>query len=173
METTRNFLMEWSVTKFLWDYLLSHPFLIVMVVFIAVTIWGFIDSRKSKVEKRDIVASHEVELGKFGLVVNAILEARKIVPKGEDVPVYITEANGLKKQMFPQELKGILVKLQDENILELKTFPDWLLPEDRNNKSAVKAQQERIQAMLDPSKNHFTVRLLKDLSKPDKKGSQS
>jgi len=112
--------------------------------------------------------SAEVKLGKLGLVVKAIIEAQQITPKNSDTTVYITETNGLK-QMFSQELKDILDKLQDEGKLKLKTFPEWLLPESGFSQ---KTHEDRMRAIFDPSRNHFTVRLLKDLSKPDKEDSQ-
>lgn len=113
--------------------------------------------------------TQEVKLDKLGLVIKAINEAQEITPKGKDVPVYITDANGLTK-IFATELKDILDKLQDENILELKSFPKWLLPQIGFSKNIL---DDRIRARLEPSRNHFAVRLLKDLSKPDKGGSQN
>ncbi len=119
--------------------------------------------------KREIITSSEVGLDKKGLVIEAIIEDKEITPKDKDVTVYITKANGLN-QMFSQELKDISDKLQDEKKLKLETFPKWLLPESRLTHESFDA---RVQVMLDPSKDHFTVRLLKDLSEPDKEGSQN
>ncbi len=102
-------------------------------------------------------------IDKRTLVERAIIEAKKITPKGKDIPVYITDDNRLR-QMIPQELKSILDILQDENILELKTFPKWILPYEKFTKDIY---ESKVDAVLDPTKNHFTVRLLKDLSKPD------
>ncbi len=90
------------------------------------------------------------------LVVKAILEARDITPKDKDIAVYITDANGLT-QMCAEELKDILLKLQDEKVLILKTFPDWLLSSYRVTKEKI---NKIFEAALEPSIKNFTVRLL-------------
>lgn len=170
MEAIRGFLQRWSVTKFLWDYLLSHPSIIVAVVFLGVTTWGYIDSRKPRGDKGDIITSGEGRLDKLGLVEKAIMDAQRIISKGKDVPVYITKDNGLTN-IFATELKDILMKLQNEKVLQLTMFPDWLLPD--TDKFTREKHRESIRAIMDPSRNHFTVRLLKDLSNPDMEGSQT
>lgn len=101
---------------------------------------------------------------KLALVAKAIMDAKQLTPVGTDTPVYITDSNGLTR-IYPQELKGILVKFQnDERVITLKSFPEWLLPIELKdwNTAAVNKQME---VALDPSKNHFVVNVLDTFDK--------
>ncbi|MFC1913641.1 hypothetical protein ACFLX7_05610, partial [Chloroflexota bacterium] len=53
MEEIRTALAGCSVTIFLWDYLLSHPVIIVVVVFVGLTAWGYFDNRKSTAKETE------------------------------------------------------------------------------------------------------------------------
>jgi hypothetical protein len=101
---------------------------------------------------------------KLALIAKAIMDAKQLTPVGTDIPVYITDSNGLTR-IYAQELKDILVKFQnDERVITLKSFPEWLLPIEVKhwNKAAVNKQFE---VALDPSKNHFVVNVLNSFDK--------
>jgi hypothetical protein len=104
------------------------------------------------------VVSHRQKLDKLRLVVEAIVEAKEINPKDRDITVFITNANGLTS-IYPEELHSILLKLQnDEKILTIKSFPDWLLESPGSNQSSV---VRHVDAIFDPSKKNFIVRTFK------------
>jgi len=95
---------------------------------------------------------------KLMLVVKAITEAKKITPRAKDITVYISHTNRLAS-IYIQELYDILLKLQDdEKIIAIKSFPDWLLP---SNGFTKKQLSQEIKATLDPSIKNFKVRILK------------
>ena len=98
---------------------------------------------------------------KLTIVTKAINEARLITPTGQDVTVYITDDNGLKS-MYAEELRNILLKLQDEKVLIIKTFPDWLLASDKLTKDTF---IKMISAAQEPSRENFTISLLSKLKK--------
>ena len=98
---------------------------------------------------------------KLTIVIKAIVEAEQITPIGKDLTVYLNDANRLT-QINAEELKCILLKLQDEKKLVLKTFPDWLLPAERLTHESADKQ---ILAALEPSRNHFTVILSEKFKK--------
>jgi hypothetical protein len=99
---------------------------------------------------------------KLMLVVKAIIEAEQNTRKGCDVAVYITDDNGLSR-IYPSELKEILLKLQDdEGVLTLKTFPDWLLESDSLTQTQI---SQKIGAMIKPERNNFTINISKRFAK--------
>jgi hypothetical protein len=99
---------------------------------------------------------------KLTLVIKAIAEAKLGTPKDKDTTVYISHANGLT-QIYPEELKTILLKLQDdEKVLELKSFPGWLLSSGKYNE---KKFNQNILAAIEPSRNKFAVRTFKKFEK--------
>ena len=99
---------------------------------------------------------------KLTLVAKAVMEAKQITPTGKDIPVYITDSNRLTR-LYAQELKDILVKLQDdERVITMKSFPEWLLPYEHLTKDIFDRQ---IEATLDPSKKHFVVDALDTFDK--------
>jgi hypothetical protein len=101
----------------------------------------------------------------LALVISAIKEAKTIQPISDEcTTVYITERNGLNK-IYPEELKTILLKLQEDRLLTLKTFPDWLLSTNPFTKEIFDKQLE---AKLQPAKNNFIVMLKSDFEKLNK-----
>jgi hypothetical protein len=96
---------------------------------------------------------------KLDCVIKAILEAKSITPKGHIIRVYISQDNGLAA-IYPEELKQILLKLQDdERILKIESFPDWLLATDKLTHDIL---NQVVLAELDPSRNRFEVTTLKN-----------
>jgi hypothetical protein len=99
---------------------------------------------------------------KLTLVIKAIEEAKLVTPKDKKITVYISYANKLA-QIYPEELKTILLKLQgDEKILKLISFPDWLLS---SGKYTQKKISQHILATIEPSRNKFMVRTFKKFEK--------
>ena len=116
---------------------------------------------KSLDKENNIVDTSATEiiqpLSKIAIVLQAIDEAMSIIPKGKDVPVYITISNGLKS-MYAQEILDILTKLQnDDKTIRLISFPTWLLPSD---KLTGKDISDGVRAAIDPSLNKFVVQIL-------------
>lgn len=96
------------------------------------------------------------------LIIKAIVEAKEITRRGEEVKIYISSDTGLDA-IYAQELKDILLKLQDdEKIITIKSFPDWLLP---SVKFTIDVHKSRTLAKLDPSRNHFIVDTLNGFDK--------
>jgi len=94
-------------------------------------------------------------LSKVEIVLKAIEEAQHNTPKDNDVIVYMTVANQLGTAMFPEELKSILLKLQnDDNILTLKSFPEWLLEKDKTTGQYILMS---IRSFNDPAVKSFTI----------------
>jgi hypothetical protein len=61
-------------------------------------------------------------------VLRAIVVARDITPKDEDIVVIPKKDNGLQfPTVAPQELHNCLRKLQEEGMITLVRFPDWAL----------------------------------------------
>ena len=103
---------------------------------------------------------------KLDLVIEAISEAKKITPKGQEVKVYLS--NVLKhKQFWLQELKDILTILEDdEKILTLMIFPRYLLKLDLDRHSYRSfTPGDKSWKKVDPSKEYFTVKLHKRFDK--------
>lgn len=126
-------------------------------------IWPFLSTMRirSPIETITNKEIAQVKDNKLTLVVKAIMEAKQITPKEKAVTVYISDANGLT-QIYAEELKDILLKLQDEKALVLKTFPDWLLSSPKLTK---KAFHESVLAAMEPSRKNFTVCLLKEFKR--------
>lgn len=98
---------------------------------------------------------------KLDLVIKAIEDAKEITPKGQLVIVYL-ENNEKLRGIYPQELKTMLLKLQDdEKILRIESFPEWLLPSRLTHEKA----DQRILAAMDSSKNNFMVDILNGFDK--------
>jgi hypothetical protein len=96
---------------------------------------------------------------KLDCVIKAILEAKNITSKGHIIRVYISQDNGLAA-IYPEELKQILLRLQDdERILRIESFPDWLLPTVKLTHDIV---DQQVLAALEPSRNRFEVTTLKN-----------
>ncbi|MGB6872721.1 MAG: hypothetical protein WBE46_01025 [Dehalococcoidia bacterium] len=103
---------------------------------------------------------------KLDLVIEAISEAKKITPKGQEVKVYLS--NVLKHKQFRlQELKDILTILEDdEKILTLMIFPRYLLKLDLDRYSYRSyTPGDKSWKNVDPSKEYFTVKLHKRFDK--------
>jgi len=103
---------------------------------------------------------------KLDIVIEAILEAKKITPKGQDVKVYLS--NVLKHKQFRlQELKDILTILEDdEKILTLMIFPRYLLRLDLDSYTYhTFTPGESSWKKVDPLKEYFTVKLHKRFDK--------
>ncbi len=99
---------------------------------------------------------------KLTLVLKAIMEAKRITTSGKAITVYITDSNGLSR-IYPQELKDILLKLQDdERIIRIKSFPDWLLPHEH---FTMDIYNSKMGAIRDPSIKHFVVETLDTFDK--------
>ncbi len=99
---------------------------------------------------------------KLDLIIGAIAEAKEVTRKGHPVKVYMSGDNGLKA-IYPQELKVILLKLQDdEKIIRIKSFPNWLLP---SVKFTMDVFDSRMLAIRDPSLKHFVVDILDGFDK--------
>ena len=99
---------------------------------------------------------------KLDLVIKAIVEAKGITPKGQLVKVYL-DNNEKLRGIYPGELKTILLKLQDdEKILRIESFPDYLLPSEHFTKDIYLSQ---LDAILDPQKKHFTIDTLDTFDK--------
>jgi len=104
----------------------------------------------------------QIMLNKLALVAKAIMDARQITPVGEDTTVYIKQSNGLT-QIYPQEIKDILIKLQsDEGVILIKSFPDWLLSHD---KFTMEVFDQQIEAIRQPERNNFVVNVLNTFDK--------
>ena len=112
--------------------------------------------------KQNEVNSSEGKLNKLTLVAKAIMDAKLITPSGKDVTVYITNSNGLT-QIYAQEIKDILITLRDDDkVITMKSFPDWLLSYDRFTKDIY---YRKLAAIMDPSENHFVVDTLDTFDK--------
>lgn len=64
---------------------------------------------------------------KLDLIINAIVEARKATRKGQLTTLYLNSTNGLD-HLELDEIRGILLQLQDEKILTLNQKTNRLLP---------------------------------------------
>lgn len=116
--------------------------------------WKHKDSREEQI----------VKLNKLELVGEAIMEAKEITPVGKDVPVYITESNKLA-YIYPQEIKDILVKLQDdEKVITIKSFPDWMLPSEGRFMTDTQLDK-MIEVARDSSIKQFVVTVLNGFDK--------
>jgi hypothetical protein len=112
--------------------------------------------------KQEIEPSIFPQIDKLGIVINAIANAKRATPKGKDIIVYMTDDNGIKP-IFLTELKDILIKLQDdEKVLELIEFPDWLTPHDEITQSDI---LNMVKVTTNPSLRNFKVRVLKRFDK--------
>jgi len=99
---------------------------------------------------------------KLDCVIKAIQEAKNITPQGHLIRVYISQDNGLAA-IYPEELKQILLKLQDdEKILKIESFPDWLLPIVTVTHEIF---DQIILAALEPSRNRFEVTTLENFDR--------
>lgn len=125
--------------------------------------WIFLSSptTKDKSQSERIVNPDD----KLTTTINAINTAKMITISGQDVRVFITDANGLK-QFYPAELQSVLLKLQAEKVLMLKSFPDWLLNE---GKLTHERANQAILATIEPSRNNFIVSLLPGYKRYDKR----
>lgn len=103
-----------------------------------------------------------MERKKLDLVIQAIAEARELTPRGQEVRVYISADNGLDA-IYPQVLRDTLLKLQnDEGIIKIRSFPNWLLPSKRLTE---KIFEERIKAVLEPLRKNFAIETLNGFDK--------
>lgn len=99
---------------------------------------------------------------KLQIVFHAIVEARQLIPMNKEVIVYRTDSNGLTS-IFPEELKNILTKFQDDyGILIIKTFPEWLMPKDE---SSGKDLLQMVHATLDKQRDNFIIEILPKFDK--------
>ena len=115
----------------------------------------FLNILRIRLTLKSLAKAHPSE-NKLTLVAKAIMEAKQITPLGKDIPVYITDSNGLSR-IYPQELKDILLKLQDdEKILQIKSFPDWLLPDAP---VTINLFDRQMQGIRHPSTKHFVVNI--------------
>lgn len=64
---------------------------------------------------------------KLALIISAVIEARKATRKGQPTTLYLNFTNGLD-QLELDEIRGILLQLQDEKILKLHQETNRLLP---------------------------------------------
>jgi len=64
---------------------------------------------------------------KLELIVKAVIEARKATRKGQTTMLYLNATNGLC-QLDSEEIRNILLQLQDENALKLNPKTNRLLP---------------------------------------------
>lgn len=64
---------------------------------------------------------------KLDLIVSAVIEARKATRKGQPTTLYLNSTNGLDSLEL-DEIRGILLQLQDEKILKLNQKTNRLLP---------------------------------------------
>ena len=108
-------------------------------------------------DKRTVSPELERRKKELDLVIEAIAEAKEITRKGQEVKVYISSSTKLDT-IFPEQIKDLLLKLQDdERIITLKSFPDWLLPHSR---FTIDLHHSRMEAIRDPSRKHFIVDIL-------------
>jgi hypothetical protein len=142
---------------------LGYSLMIIGGFLLIIPAWPTI--KRMRFQKPIIITSGQVtsknQLDKLGLVIKAIDEARVIQPKSDETVVYITEANGLTR-MYPEELRDILLKLQEQGTLTLETFPEWLLSDTPFTK---KKLDDEIRSVLEPQRNHFTVILTDNFAK--------
>lgn len=64
---------------------------------------------------------------KLDLIVRAVIEARKATREGQPTTLYLNSTNGLDRLEL-DEIRGILLQLQDEKILKLNQKTNRLLP---------------------------------------------
>jgi len=64
---------------------------------------------------------------KLELIVRAIVEARKATRKGQSTTLYLNATNGLDR-LDRDEIRNILLQLQDENVLKVNPKTNRLLP---------------------------------------------
>jgi len=64
---------------------------------------------------------------KLDLIVNALIEARKATRKGQSTTLHINTTNGLDS-LEREEIRNILLQLQDENALKVNSKTNRLLP---------------------------------------------
>jgi hypothetical protein len=64
---------------------------------------------------------------KLDLIVKALIEARKATRKGQSTTLYLNTTNGLDN-LDKEEIRNILLQLQDENTLKLNPKTNRLLP---------------------------------------------
>jgi len=64
---------------------------------------------------------------KLDLIVKAIVEARKATRKGQSTTLYLNATNGLDR-LDREEIRNILLQLQDENAIKLNPKTNRLLP---------------------------------------------
>jgi hypothetical protein len=89
---------------------------------------------------------------KLKFVIQKITDAKQITPKGSDITIYLSEFQNIDNI---EEIYNILLKLQnDDKILTVKYFPDFLLPKAPSSQSVILKQ---ISAMLDPTNEQFHV----------------
>jgi hypothetical protein len=95
---------------------------------------------------------------KLTIVVQEIAKSEQIIPKGNDVIVYLSEFLNV---INVEEVYNILTKLQnDEKVLTIKYFPDYLLPFAKFTGEVVNQKQVARQTILDslePSRQQFRV----------------
>ena len=106
-----------------------------------------------------IVGDMEMDMGnkKLDFIIKAIEEAKVITPKGDEVKVYLDNDEKLRG-INPVELNDILIKLQnDERIVRIKSFPDWLLPSTKFTHETI---NQIMSSALNPSLNHFAIETL-------------
>lgn len=137
------------------SWFLLFMFIVGIILLMAIYIQG-------KRGKGDILPKSTRVKKELDLIIGAIVEAKKITRKGHEVKVYISSDTGLNA-IYAQELKDILLKLQDdEKIITIKLFPDWLLPSTKFTKDV---HDSRILAKLEPSRKHFIVNTLDSFDK--------
>ncbi len=155
------------------DWFLQHPGIIIGIVFVGILIWAYTDTKK--VGKEEQTNPAKVSENKLVLVAKAIMDAKQVTPAGEDVIVYIKTSGVLHEiyinylPIYIRELKGILVKLQDdEKVITIRSFPKFAQPPDGRD-FTLEMSDELIDRTLNPQSFNFTVDVLNTFDKWYKK----
>ncbi|MGA2158860.1 MAG: hypothetical protein ABSG90_06550 [Dehalococcoidia bacterium] len=120
--------------------------LIGLMLFIAI----LMTNRKTNDNNQDAAARGFFN-AKRVTVIDAIKQARKNTPKGNDVIVNMSELHWF----HPKEIKNILVLLQKEKAIIIISFPNWMLHSKKNTAEII--------AEAEPSRQkYFAVHLLDD-----------
>lgn len=146
------------------DLWIIITFLIALVLFFVISIWMY--HNKENIEKKHKdeqplesygeIPRRKTEVvlprNKLAIVVQEIVKAKQITPKGDDVIVYLDK---FINAVNIEELHNILLRLQnDERIITITYFPDFLLPTATHSQKVISNQ---IHVILDPIKRQFRV----------------
>jgi hypothetical protein len=108
-------------------------------------------------EEPTLQSKIEVHLphNKLLFVIQKIAEAKQITPKANDITVHLPDA--FLRIVNIEELRNILLKLQNDNkVLTIKYFPDYLLPSAKTG-GRKGVLEQRLLGIMEPLRQQFRV----------------